>query len=262
MRSVTNIQEENSDYSPIKEREKERIKENTDFGPSSLRLKVIGRDSKEAARAKDMTTKRAPAGASDSNARFINIQTKGNHPLGKFSSGHDDHGTNTHETCKRETDVKTKLTDYSLTPPELTDSEGEYDSESETGDNMLAVHHPSGNIASVTPESNRSDGYYLPERPHVSKMIIKDNPVSDIDVKSSDEEREKPRVNKEMNKNTFHRKRLTNLCHPPGRYSPVIKTQQHTDASKEKGRIMVRKEGSSDNMLDSSLTGRTNNEVN
>ena len=68
-------------------------------------------------------------------------------------------------------------------------------------------------------------------------------------------------MNKEMNKNTFHRKRLTNLCHPPGRYSPVIKTQQHTDASKEKGRIMVREERSSDTMLNSSLTGRTDQEV-
>ena len=172
MRTVADIQEENSDYSPMKEREKKRIKENTDFEPSSLRLKVIGRDSNEAARTKDMTTKHAPAEASDSNASFINTQTKGNHPLGKFSSGHDDHGTNTHDLCKRETDMRTELTDYSLTPPELTDSEDEYDSESETGDNMLAVHHPSGNIASVITDSNRSNGYHLPERLHVPKLSL------------------------------------------------------------------------------------------
>ena len=51
----------------MKELEKKRIRENTDFEPSRLRMKVIGKDSNEAE-------------TSDSN---INTQTKGNHPLGK-----------------------------------------------------------------------------------------------------------------------------------------------------------------------------------
>ena len=63
MRSTSNIQEEESDCSPMKEHEKKKIRENTDFEASSLRWKVIGRDSNEAK-------------ASDNNVRFINIQTK------------------------------------------------------------------------------------------------------------------------------------------------------------------------------------------
>ena len=59
--------------------------------------------------------------------------------------------------------MRTELTDYSLTPPELTDSEGEYDSESETEDNMPAERHPSGNIASVITDSTSSYGYHMPE---------------------------------------------------------------------------------------------------
>ena len=94
-------------------------------------------------------------------------------------------------------------------------------------------------------------------------MIIKDKPVSDIDVNSSDKERERLRMHKGLSKDTFQKKRLTNLYHPPGTYSPVKRTKQYTDASKEKGRNMVREEGSSvpDTMIDSSLTGKTNQEV-
>ena len=119
---------------------------------------------------------------------------------------------------------------------------------------MLAEYHPSGNIASVISESTKSDGYHLPERLLASKMTIKDKSASDTDAKSSDEDTEKPRMNKEMNKNRLHRKRLTNPCHPPGRYSPVIKSQQHTEASKEIGRVMVGEERSSDTKLNSSIT--------
>ena len=119
MRSVANIQEEDSDDSSMKEREERWIKENTEFELSSLRLRIIGKDSNEAVKTKEMTAKTE---TSDSNATFINTQGEGNHPLGKLSSGHDDHGANTHDLCKRETDMRTELTDYSLTPPELTDS--------------------------------------------------------------------------------------------------------------------------------------------
>ena len=73
MRSTPNIQEKESDYSSMKEHEKKKIRENTDFEPSSLRWIAIGRDPNEAE-------------ASDNNARFINIQTKENHPFGKFST--------------------------------------------------------------------------------------------------------------------------------------------------------------------------------
>ena len=117
----------------MKEHEKKKIRENTDFEPSSLKWKAIGRDPNEAE-------------ASDNNARFINIQTEKNHSFGKLSAGHGDYRTNTHDMCKRETDMKTEPTDYSLTPPELTDSEGEYDSESETEDSMPAERHPSGTL--------------------------------------------------------------------------------------------------------------------
>ena len=40
--------------------------------------------------------------------------------------------------------MRTKLTDYSLTPPELTDSEGEDGSEYETEDDMLVEYRPGG----------------------------------------------------------------------------------------------------------------------
>ena len=71
---------------------------------------------------------------------------------------------------------------------------------------MPAERYPSGNIASVITDSTSSYGYHLPERLHVSKMIIKDKPASDIDVNSSDKERERPRVNEEISKNYSHKK--------------------------------------------------------
>ena len=46
----------------------------------------------------------------------------------------------------------------------------------------------------------------MPERINVSKMIIKDKPVSDIDVKSSDKARERLKMHKGLSKDIFQKK--------------------------------------------------------
>ena len=113
----------------------------------------------------------------------------------------------THITYAKEKHImRTESADYSLTPPELTDSEDEYDSESDTEDSMPAERHPSGSIASAITGSIGSYGHHLPGRFNVSKMITKDKPVSDIDVKSSDKARERLRMHKGLSKDTFQKK--------------------------------------------------------
>ena len=82
--------------------------------------------------------------------------------------------------------MRTESADYSLIPPELTDSEDEY--ETDTEDSVPAERHPSGSIASAITGSISSHGHHLPERLNVSKMTVKDKPASDIDVKSSDKD--------------------------------------------------------------------------
>ena len=67
----------------------------------------------------------------DNGAEIRNIQNGEIHPSGKTSAGHDDHGTNTHVSRRKDTMIKSELKDYSMTPPELTDSESEEDSEEE-----------------------------------------------------------------------------------------------------------------------------------
>lgn len=159
--------------------------------------------------------------------------------------------------------MRTEPADYNLTPPELTDSEDEYDPESDTANSISAECHPSGSIASAITGSIGSCGHHPPGRINVSKMIIRDKPVSDNDVNSSDKEKERLRMHKGLNKDTFQRRRLTNLYHPPGTDSPVKRTKQYTNTSKEKGRNMVREGGPSapDTVIDSSLTGKINQEV-
>ena len=127
---------------------------------------------------------------------------------------------------------------------------------------MLAERHPSGSTSSAI-TSSISSYDHLPGRFNVSNMIIKDKPVSDIDIKSSDKARERLCMHKGLSKDTFQNKRLTNLYHPPRTCSSVKRTKQYTDASEETGRNMMREEGSSapDTMIDSSLTGKTNQEV-
>ena len=158
--------------------------------------------------------------------------------------------------------MKTEPTDYSLTPPELTDSEGEEDSEDETEDDMLIEYRPSRNIASGISRSTKSDGYHLSERLLTSKTTIKNKSTSNTDADSSDEDTEKPQINKEINKNRLHKKRLTYPCHPPGRYSPMIEDQQHTETSKEIGSITVKEEEVSNTDLNSSITWRKDQGVN
>ena len=158
--------------------------------------------------------------------------------------------------------MNTEPTDYNLTPPELTDSEGEEDSEDETEDDMLIEYRPSRNIASGISRSTKSDGYHLSERLLTSKTTIKNKSTSNTDADSSDEDTEKPQMNKEINKNRLHKKRLTYPCHPPGRYSPMIEDQQHTETSKEIGSITVKEEEVSNTDLNSSITWRKDQGVN
>ena len=49
--------------------------------------------------------------------------------------------------------MRTESADYSLIPPELTDSEDEYDSETDTEDSVPAERHPSGSTSSAITRS-------------------------------------------------------------------------------------------------------------
>ena len=100
-----------------------------------------------------MTVKHAPAAISDNEAISIDTQTEENHPLGKVSSGYDNYEANTHGLCKRGTHMRTESADYSSSPPELTDSEDEYDSEADAEDSVLAERHPSGSTSSAITSS-------------------------------------------------------------------------------------------------------------
>ena len=149
--------------------------------------------------------------------------------------------------------MRTESADYSSSPPELTDSEDEYDLETDAEDSGPAERHPSGSTSSAITSSISSYKRQLPGRFNVSKTIIKDKPVSDIDIKSSDIARERLCMHRGSSKDASRNKVQTKLFHPSGTCSPVKRTKQCTDASEVTGKNMVREEGSPapDTMIDS-----------
>ena len=135
--------------------------------------------------------------------------------------------------------------DYSLMPPDLTDSEYDYDSETDTEDSMPAEHHPSGSSSAASTSSVSSCKNHLPEKLIESRTIIRNKPVTDVEINSSNNARKRLRMHKDLSKDAFRDKVQPNFHHPPGTYSSVKRTKQCVDTCEGTGKNMLREEGSS-----------------
>ena len=162
---VAEIDEEKSKkHFAIKDQEKRKVRESIDLESDKLVWETL-------------TEMEKP----DNGAEIRNIQNEEIHPSGKTSAGHDDHGTKTHMSCRKDTKVESEPNDYSMKPPELTDSESEEESEEETEDDMLRSYRPSS----------------FP----TSRSAFIDIETSDASTDSSDEDTKELQIDKEMSKN-------------------------------------------------------------
>ena len=128
----------------------------------AVRLRIPEKGTTEIEKTEEVTEKHASAADTNTRAIFIASQTMENHPLGRSLSGCDDHEADTHDLCRRNIHMRRDFADYSLMPPDLTDSEYEYDSETDTEDSMPAEHHPSGSSSAASTSSVSSCKNHLP----------------------------------------------------------------------------------------------------
>ena len=134
---------------------------------------------------------------------------------------------------------------YSLMPPDLTDSEYDYDSESDTEDDTPVEHHPSGSSSAASTSSISSCKHHPPGRVIELRTTIKDKPETDVEINSSNNARKRLGMHKDLSKDAPQDKVQTNFHHPPGTYSSVKRTKQCVDTCEGTGKNMLRKEGSS-----------------
>ena len=138
-------------------------------------------------------------------------------------------------SCRKDTKVESEPNDYSMEPPELTDSESEEESEEE--DDMMKSYRPSSFLA--------------------SRSAFIDTETLDTSTDSSDEDTQELQINKDMSKNKLHMNKIKHLHHPPGRALLKTEDQQQTILDKETGDITPRKKRISNTYLRSDRSGQS-----
>ena len=104
-----------------------------------MSLKISGKGTPTTKETGGVTEKQTPAADINTKAISVASQAMKNHPLGRSSSSCDDHETEPHDFRSQDIYMDELSANYSLMPPNLTDSE--YDSESDTETDTPEEHH-------------------------------------------------------------------------------------------------------------------------
>ena len=80
---------------------------------------------------------------------------------------------------------------YSLMPPDLRDSEYDYDSEPDTEADTPVEHHPSGSNSAASISSTSSCNHHPPGRASEPRTTTKDKPETDVEINLSNNARER-----------------------------------------------------------------------